>query len=198
MQQKTDDKNSGSVAEQPLRQYSYFQTLANNIPYVGMILLGAVVLLTALSPAVLSWISAIVYLVYGVMGTLWIILFICPYCRYWGKRSCPCGYGKIAAYLREYKGIDCFSEKFKKHIPVIVPLWFIPILVAVPVLISEFSWLLVILIGVFAVDGFVILPLFSTRHGCAECPQRETCPWMAHKRGPASKQTGYSTKSQST
>jgi hypothetical protein len=187
MQQETENKNSGSVAEQALRQYSPLQTLANNIPYVGMILLGAVVLLTALSPAVLSWISAGVYLVYGVMGTLWIILFICPYCRYWGKRSCPCGYGKIAAYLREYKGVDCFSEKFKKHIPVIVPLWFIPLLVGVAFVVWSFSWLLLALLLIFAVDAFLILPVFSARHGCKECPQRDMCPWMAHKRGPAGK-----------
>jgi hypothetical protein len=64
---------------------------------------------------------------------------------------------------------------------VIVPLWFIPLLVGVPVLISRFSCLLLALIVIFAVDAFIILPLISTKHGCKECPQKETCPWMKLK-----------------
>jgi len=73
---------------------------------------------------------------------------------------------------------DCFDEKFKRHIPVIVPLWFIPVVVGVIALIGAFSVRLLVLLIVFAVDAFVLLPLLSTKHSCKECPQRDTCPWM--------------------
>jgi hypothetical protein len=78
--------------------------------------------------------------------------------------------------------VNCFSEKFKRHIPVIVPLWLIPVGAAAVVLVSEsFSWWLLGMVIAFALDAFVILPLMSTKHGCRECPQREDCPWMGGK-----------------
>jgi hypothetical protein len=106
---------------------------------------------------------------------------VCPYCRYWNTRACPCGYGRIAAKFRKKKSVEAFSEKFKKHIPVIVPLWFIPILVGVPFVIRSFSWALLVLLVVFALDAFVVLPLVSRKYGCKGCPQKETCPWMKDK-----------------
>ena len=163
------------------REYSHIQELVNNLPYLGMIVLGAVIFLVGLNGSAWAWITGAAYLTYGLAGTFWIILFICPYCNYWNTKSCPCGYGLIAAKLRERKPGNRFNEKFKKHIPVIVPLWFIPILTGIAVLINGFSWLLLVLLIIFALDAFVVLPLFSIRHGCKDCPQKDTCPWMKHK-----------------
>lgn len=129
--------------------------------------------------------SGIAYILYGLAGALWIMIFVCPYCKYWDTKSCPCGYGRIAAKFRKKKSIESFREKFKKHIPVIVPLWFIPILVGVPFVIRSFSWTLLVLLVVFALDAFVILPLVSTKYGCKGCPQKESCPWMKDKNKPA-------------
>jgi len=172
-----------------MRQYSHIQELINNLPYIAMIALGTAVLLISINTLLWRWVAAAAYLIYGIAGILWIILFLCPFCAYYDTRSCPCGYGRIAGRLRKAKnskfppkaGTDCFDEKFKKHIPVIVPLWFIPILVSVPLLISSFSIMVLVLLIVFAVDAFVLLPLLSTKHSCKECPQRDQCPWM---RGP--------------
>lgn len=169
------------------RQYSHTQELVNNLPYTAMTLLGAAIFVVSLRSLALGWIGATVYLLYGIVGVFWIIVFLCPYCRYWNTRSCPCGYGSIAGKLREKKANDCFNEKFKTHIPVIVPLWFIPILLAVPLVIRTFTWLLLVLLVAFAVDAFVVLPLVSTRHGCKECPQRDSCPWMSRKSKPAAR-----------
>ncbi|MHC4482588.1 MAG: hypothetical protein ACYSW4_03475 [Planctomycetota bacterium] len=174
--------NAESIEDcQAGRQYSHAQELVNNLPYATMTVLGTAIFLTGFESLVWKWIAASAYLAYGVMGALWIIVFVCPYCRYWNTRACPCGYGHVAARLREKKDYDRFKEKFKKHIPVIVPLWFIPILVGISVIERSFSWALLILLVVFAVDAFVILPLFSTKHGCAGCPQKDSCPWMARK-----------------
>lgn len=172
------------------RQYSHAQELINNLPYIAMIVLGTAVLLLSIPDQlhVWKWLTAAAYLIYGVMGALWIILFLCPFCRYCDTNSCPCGYGRIAGRLRRKSKIenlksqipaDCFDKKFKRHIPVIVPLWFIPILVGVPlIIVSAFSITVLILLIVFAVDAFVLLPLLSTKHSCKECPQRDSCPWM--------------------
>jgi hypothetical protein len=171
-----------------LRQYSHIQEFINNLPYIAMIVLGTAVLILSINTLLWKWLAAVSYLIYGVAGVFWIILFLCPFCRYYDTNSCPCGYGQIAGRLRKWKtqnqesSQDCFDEKFKKHIPVIVPLWFIPVLVGVIVEFYTFSIGLLALLIIFAVDAFVLLPLFSTKHSCKECPQRDSCPWMKQRR----------------
>lgn len=169
------------------RRYSHTQGLINNLPYIAMIVLGTVVLLLSINTPLWKWFTAVAYLIYGVAGVFWIILFLCPFCRYYDTNFCPCGYGQIASRIRSRKlqnresSQDCFNEKFKKHIPVIVPLWFIPVLVGVTVEFRIFSIALLVLLIVFAFDAFMLLPLFSTKHGCKECPQRDSCPWMKQR-----------------
>jgi hypothetical protein len=146
-----------------------------------MCFLGAAVMLVAFGVTFWGITTAVAFILYGVLGAVWIMIFVCPYCGYWNTRSCPCGYGRIAAKFRQKAPIENFGEKFKKHIPVIVPLWFIPLFVGVPFVVRSFSWTLLSLLVVFAVVAFVVLPLVSTRHGCKDCPQRDTCPWMKDK-----------------
>ena len=163
-----------------LRKYSSKQTILNNVPYSAMVLLGAAILAIAMKGPLAAF-AAAALVIYGAIGTVWIMHFVCPYCRYWDTRSCPCGYGIVSAKLRKRQDYDRFNEKFKKHIPVIVPLWFIPLVPGIYNLIRTFSWPMLVLITLFAIDAFIILPMFSKKHGCAECPQKDTCPWMAGK-----------------
>lgn len=179
MVEQTGLDNNGQSVE-TMRQYSPAQELINNAAYIVMILLGAVILVAGYGGSAAGWISAIAYLAYGIIGAVWIMVFVCPYCRYFDTRSCPCGYGHIAPMLRAGQTVECFNEKFKKHIPVIVPLWFIPFVAGIVPLIRNFSPGLLLLIIIFAVNAFIILPLVSTKHGCKECPQKETCPWMKY------------------
>ncbi len=182
MSRETSNNNGGCKEDsQPMRKYSYTQELINNLPYIAMTVLGAAVFVVGFERLAWRWMAAGAYLTYSVAGALWIMIFVCPYCGYWNTRACPCGYGRVAAKLREKKANGCFTEKFKKHIPVIVPLWFIPLLAGVALAIRNFSWLLLVLIVIFVLDAFVVLPLFSTKHGCKDCPQRDLCPWMKHK-----------------
>jgi len=185
MNDTTSKSDAGPENCQPMREYSHVQELVNNVPYMAMILLGAAVVVVGLNKSALAWFTGAAYLAYGILGTLWIILFICPYCSYWNTRSCPCGYGTIAAKLRESRSGEHFKEMFKKHILVIVPLWFIPILTGLLLSVLSFSWLLLLLLIVFGLDAFVFLPLFSTKHGCKNCPQKDSCPWMGRKCKPA-------------
>jgi len=202
MSKETLNQSELAEHEQSSRQYSHIQELINNLPYIAMIALGTVVLFLSISAALWRWVAAAAYLIYGIAGVFWIILFLCPFCRYYDTRSCPCGYGQIAVRLRRRKNsklktqnsklwmADCFDKKFKKHIPVIVPLWFIPVLVGVIALIGAISFGLLALVIVFAVDAFVLLPLLSTKHGCKECPQRDSCPWMKGFHRAASQRLG--------
>jgi membrane protein YdbS with pleckstrin-like domain len=149
-------KVSNNKDEQPLHEYSRAQELVNNLPYIAMTVLGAAIFIVGFENPVWRWITASAYMTYGVAGAFWIMIFLCPYCPRWNT-TCPCGYGRIAAKLRKKKGNDRFKEKFKKHIPVIVPLWFIPILFGAAVIVRSFSWPLLILLAVFALDAFVVL-----------------------------------------
>jgi hypothetical protein len=167
-----------------MREYTPAKELINNIPYMAMIVLGTAILVAGFSSSAWGLIAASAYLIYGVAGAFWIMVFVCPYCRYFNTRSCPCGYGRIAEKLRVKQAVDCFDEKFKRHIPVIVPLWFIPILAGVPPAVSRFSWPFLLLLITFALEAFVVLPLVSTKHGCKECPQKDSCPWMKRKGKP--------------
>jgi len=181
MNEKASNNHSNSKDFQPAHKYSCAQQLANNLPYAVMTVLGAIIFVVGFESSAWGWAAASAYLIYGVAGALWIIIFLCPYCRRWNTMTCPCGYGRIAARLRKRKDGDHFKEKFKKHIPVIVPLWFIPVLVGAPLVVRNFSWPLFVLLVAFALDAFVVLPLYSSKRGCAECPQKDSCPWMGCK-----------------
>jgi cell division protein FtsW (lipid II flippase) len=169
-----NDIDDGSRIE----EYSYIQQVVNNLPYAAMTLLGAAIFVIGFANPVWGWICAGAYVIYSVAGALWIIVFLCPFCERHGTMCCPCGYGRIAAKLREKNDVSRFREKFRRHIPVIVPLWFIPIIAGVVFAVRGFSWSMVVLLVVFALVAFVFLPLFSKRHSCTHCPQKESCPWM--------------------
>lgn len=174
------DPDDNDKTDESMRQYSPAQELINNAAYIVMILLGTVILIFSYGGSAGGWVSALAYLAYGIAGVVWIMVFVCPYCRYFDTRSCPCGYGHIAPLFRAKETVECFNEKFKKHIPVIVPLWFIPILAGIVPLIRSFSLSLLVMLIIFAINAFIILPLVSTKHGCKECPQKSTCPWMKY------------------
>jgi hypothetical protein len=62
---------------------------------------------------------------------------------------------------------------------VIVPLWLIPVVCGGIALWISFSWRLASLISVFIIESWIILPIVSVKHGCVDCPQKDSCPWMA-------------------
>jgi len=177
----SDKKDNISCEKhRPIHEYSHIQEFIDNLPYIIMIILGAIIFFTGIET--LFWrITAGLYILYGIGGTLAIILFVCPYCHYFNTRLCPCGYGRIAAKFRQKKDENLFTEKFKKKIPIIVPLWIVPLVGGAIFLVSNFSLWMLALIILFAIDSFIILPLLSTKYGCAHCPQRDMCPWMRRK-----------------
>ncbi len=167
------------------RLYSSGEVLLDNLPYAAMLAFGAGIGYLGLPPAASGWelIAAAGYVAYGIMGSFWIILFVCPFCPSYGSGMCPCGYGGVAVRLRRRRDPALFTSKFKRHIPVLFPLWLAPSGLAGWALWHEFSWSMAGLLAGFCAVAFVILPLYA-RHGCERCPQREACPWMRAGDGP--------------
>jgi len=166
---------------QPIRKYSHLQEFTDNLPYIVMTFLGSIVLFLGIDDLFWRYISSGLYILYGIVGAFWIIIFVCPYCHYFDTRLCPCGYGQIAAKLRSEKDGSRFIEKFRKHIPVIVPLWIIPVVAGTIFSVYNFSIWMLTLIVLFILNSFIVLPLLSRKYGCAHCPQKDMCPWMTHK-----------------
>jgi hypothetical protein len=154
------------------------QAWIDNLPYMAMIALGAAILWISVGSTPWHWALAAGYVVYGVLGAVWIMLFVCPWCHFYDTNFCPCGYGRIAARLRAKKDGDDFARRFRRYIPAIVPLWFLPPIVGAIFLCLSFSWTLLSLLVVFALNSYVILPLVSKHYGCTKCPQKDDCPWM--------------------
>jgi len=163
------------------REYTTWEVVTANIPYLVMTILGSVIFAVGWKGPVSNWILAGVYFLYGIAGAFLVMLFICPFCAHHDTNSCPCGYGRIAGNLRKKQELECFDRKFKTYIPMIVPLWFLPLIGGGYIVLQQFSWWYAAMLMVFVIDAFVILPLVSTRHSCKECPQRDPCPWMKKK-----------------
>jgi hypothetical protein len=175
--------NAGNCdRHQQTREYSHTQELLDNIPYLLMGLCGSAILLAGLGATPRGWLAAAAYFGYAVAGTLWIIFFVCPHCQYYATRSCPCGYGQIAAKLVPRQSENRFARQFRKHIPVIVPLWLIPVVAGIAFYLRDRSGLMLGLLVFFTVDAFVVLPLMSRLYGCGHCPQKEDCPWMIKRK----------------
>jgi len=162
----------------PQVEYSHIQEFIDNLPYMMMTFLGGVILILTFNYSIWGWLTGLLFILYGVLGTVWFIIFICPYCHFFDTRACPCGYGQLAAKVRQKRDGDRFNEKFKRHIPIIVPLWIIPLIASIATLLNTFSYLMLILLIIFIIDSYIILPLVSRKYGCAHCPQKDSCPWM--------------------
>ena len=156
---------------------SIMGTLIHNIPYAGTIFLGAVIIFISLE-GVYRWLFSGLFIVYGIFSTLWFILFLCAYCHSYGSAGCQSGFGRLSAKLRKRGDGSLFRKKFKRHMPVVIPSWVVPVIVGIVSLAYEFSLLKLILIGAFVLISFVLLPLISKKRGCSSCPQRDDCPWM--------------------
>jgi len=182
MQIKDISSNNASCDKyRPDQEHTHFQEFIDNLPYLLMIVIGAAINLVGFNMSIWGIMAAGIFIFYGIVGAFWIILFVCPYCHYYNTRSCPCGYGKIAAKLRKKSSEENFTEKFKKHIPIIIPLWIIPVIEGIILLSFDFNRLLLILIIAFIINSYIFLPLLARIYGCGHCPQKNNCPWMIKK-----------------
>ena len=81
-----------------MHEYTGWQMVRANIPYVLMVGLGATLLALADVPRGWGLVEAGGLVLYGIVGSFWTMAFVCRYCAYYG-RACPCGYGLVSARL---------------------------------------------------------------------------------------------------
>jgi hypothetical protein len=71
-----------------------------------------------------------------------------------------------------------FKRVFKRNIWIVVPNWFIPFIIAIYLLITQYTIDILIFAISFSLIGFVIIPVISKQVGCKNCEIKEDCPWM--------------------
>ena len=67
-------------------EYSSLQQFIDNLPYIVMTLLGAVIFYSGFETPFWKWVTAGVYILYGLSGAFWIMVFVCPYCHYFNTK----------------------------------------------------------------------------------------------------------------
>jgi len=147
--------------------------LLDNIPTAILFLLGAAIMGFVWRPL------SILMMLYNLLSIILFWRLICPHCRHFSTRACPCGYGVAAArYFDKKEGGD-FRKIFKKYISVMYPCWFIPFAAGLYLLYARFSGIILGLFSAFLIVGFVLIPLISKLVGCKGCTLKDQCPWMS-------------------
>jgi hypothetical protein len=173
---KVIDK-AGSRIAPCARELPLWLILFDNIPTLCLYVIGTIITYK-FSPFL-----GLGYLSYSLLSIVWFWARICPSCPHFGTKSCPCGYGFIAA--RFFKGRDShnFQRVFRMNIIFLFPSWFLPLGAGTYSLIAEYSIQLVVWIILFFIIGFLFVPLFSKMVGCKNCSMNDRCPRM-QKRAP--------------
>jgi hypothetical protein len=117
------------------------------------------------------------FLIFLVVEIILFLKFACSYCALHGSIHCPSGYGILAAKLFKRGDVSKFPKMFKSFIPFFSIVWVIPLLGALYLLLTEFSYYYLTLTILFVVIGFVFLPIFHKYRECRDCPNRKNCPW---------------------
>jgi hypothetical protein len=147
--------------------------LLDNIPTILLFVLGFLITYQV------SLAGAFAFVIYALFSIVWFWAKICPYCHHYDTLACPCGYGAISAKIFKRKGSKQFKMVFRSNIGIQFPNWFIPLAIAIYLLITKFTIEILILTISFSLIGFVIIPVISKQVGCKNCEIKEDCPWMA-------------------
>jgi hypothetical protein len=154
------------------RKIPLWLVLLDNIPTIFLFILGFLII------NIISIIAAILFAIYAVVSVIWFWARICPYCHHYETHACPCGYGIISSKLFSRKDSSLFKNVFKRNILIVFPNWFIPFFVGIYLLITQYSVKVLVLMIIFSIIGFLIIPLISKLVGCKNCEIKEDCPWM--------------------
>jgi hypothetical protein len=147
-------------------------TIKHNIPLFIMYILGSLIILF------LGFLYLIAYILYCIFSTLWVMRFVCTHCPHYDKAKCPSGYARVSAKLFKKRSTRDFRKMFARNIGVVIPSWIIPVFVGIFLFIDNVSLVLLVLLILFVINGFVVLPLASRKYGCEKCELKDQCPWM--------------------
>ena len=145
------------------RKIPLWLVLLDNIPTIFLFILGFLIINH------LSTFAAMIFTVYVSISVVWFWARICPYCHHFGTYACPCGYGVISSKLFTRKDSYSFQKVFRRNILIVFPNWFVPLGIAMYILITDYTIKVLILTIIFSLVGFIIIPLISKLIGCKNC-----------------------------
>jgi hypothetical protein len=152
--------------------YSFAYRLADNSPYIATGILGALICYQV------HWALAVLELLASFLGPLWIIVRTCPTCLLYGNPACSSGYGLISAKLVKKGDPEMFARVVTTHGTAVIAMWLMPVVAGAYLFATaDGSLELALLMIVFAVVAFAVVPLKARYITCAKCPRRSTCPW---------------------
>jgi len=150
--------------------------LLDNIPTFLMFLLGFIIIYQV------TLIGAFAFGAYALFSVVWFWARICPYCHHYNTYACPCGYGVISSHIFKRKSNKSFRNVFRKNLAIQYPNWFVPLAVAIYLLITSYTKGILFLTISFIIIGFVVIPSISKLVGCKNCEIKEDCPWMTSRK----------------
>lgn len=168
---KADEANCG-IPNACERVVPAWLVLLDNIPTLGLFVLGAILL------GILWWPLAILMLLYDFLSIVMFWGLICRHCQHFNTRACPCGYGIIAPKYFQRMEVRSFREVFRKNITIMFPCWFVPLGAGAYLLHAKFSREILVIFVSFAVVGFILIPAIARFVGCKGCDLKKDCPWM--------------------
>jgi hypothetical protein len=154
----------------PLRpaQVTLGYIVRENAWQILMYLLGALLI------GWIGWPLAVAYLVLAVLGNIFYMYWVCPYCGHYQLGTCPAAFDVISGKIFKPMPGRTFRRQFTLGTIVLGPGWFLPPLAGLYLLITGFSWLTLIVLIAFCVVGFWLLPKQSQSH-CEDC-ETVDCP----------------------
>jgi hypothetical protein len=172
MDTMNNENSSCSIHDSCERIVPSWLVLLDNIPTAILFLLGAALAGIVWRPL------AIFMMLYNLSSIILFWSLICRYCRHFGTRACPCGYGVIGARYFSRKEEGNFRKIFRKNIAIMYPCWFIPLGAGIYLLYARFSREILMIFAAFVIVGFVLIPAISRFVGCRGCDLKDQCPWM--------------------
>ena len=130
--------------------------------------------------------AAALYVALCIAGNLWYIRTICVHCAAYGS-GCPSGYNLLARRMARPGGRRGFGRAFRRNVASVVPCWFLPLLLGGLLLYVRSDPWNAMLLGIFCIMAFGVLPFGMRAEGCARCPNRRHCPYTATHAGDGSR-----------
>jgi len=165
------------MAEPLPMQRNAWTILRENALQIVMYLLGAV--LSGLLWPLLGGI----YFAYGLFSNYLYMAWVCPYCGHYRLASCAAGFDLLSAGRFRPRPGRSFGSEFRRRSWVLYPGWFLPPVAGLYLLLSDFSWPVAVLLLVFCLDAFWLLPKAAQKH-CAACETSDCPRYPKQRRSP--------------
>jgi hypothetical protein len=165
----------------PMKRNSW-TILRENALQLLMYILGTVLL------SLTWWPLGPVYLAYSLYSNYLYMKWICPYCGHYLLGTCAAGFDILSSKRFRPQPGRTFGTEFRRKSWVLYPGWFLPPVAGLYLLITQFSWLVLVLLAVFCIVAFWLLPQVSKQH-CENCETVDCPRYPKNKKAQQAKST---------